>query len=96
MINYYAFYLKNTSEFYDWKSSYSISTILVVTIDMYDDNELFCEGLSLKDVRFVVISQPNSYHKKRAAEFKKHFEDQIIHLPEVWICNLLINFKDLK
>lgn len=63
---------------------------------MYDDNELFCEGLSLKDVRFVVISQPNSYHKKRAAEFKKHFEDQIIHLPEVWICNLLINLKDLK
>lgn len=38
------------------------------------------KGLSLKDVRFVVISQPNSYHKKRAAEFKKHFEDQIIHL----------------
>lgn len=96
MINYYAFYFKSTSEFYDWKSSYSISTILVVTIDMYDDNELFCEGLSLKDVRFVVISQPNSYHKKRAAEFKKHFEDQIIRLPEVWICNLLINLKDLK
>lgn len=88
--------LKSTSEFYDWKSSYSISTILAVTIDMYDDNELFCEGLSLKDVRFVVISQPNSYHKKRAAEFKKHFEDQIIHLPEVWICNLLINLQDLK
>lgn len=96
MICYCAFYFKSISEFYDWKSSYSISTILAVTIDMYDDNELFCEGLSLKDVRFVVISQPNSYHKKRAAEFKKHFEDQIIHLSEVWICNLLINLKDLK
>lgn len=78
------------------ENSCSISTIHAVTINMYDDNELFFEGLSLKDVRFVVISQPNSYHKKRAAEFKKHFEDQIIHLPEVWICNLLINFKDLK
>lgn len=40
------------------------------------------KGLSLKDVRFIVISQPNSYHKKRSSEFKKHFQDQLLHLPE--------------
>lgn len=56
MINYYVFYFKSILEFYDWKSSYSIFIIYVVIIDMYDDNEFFCEGLSLKDVRFVVIS----------------------------------------
>lgn len=56
MICFCVFYFKSILEFYYWKSSYSIFIIFVVIIDMYDDNEFFCEGLSLKDVRFVVIS----------------------------------------
>lgn len=71
-------------EFYNWKTVVVFPLFMLLqSTCMMIINELFFEGLSLKDVRFVVISQPNSYHKKRAAEFKKHFEDQIMHLHKV-------------
>ncbi|XP_062602178.1 beta-1,3-glucosyltransferase-like [Saccostrea cucullata] len=35
------------------------------------------KDLSLKDIAFVVISQPNSYNLQRSSEFKKHFQEQV-------------------
>lgn len=86
-------------EFYNWKTVVVFPLFMLLqSTCMMIINELFFEGLSLKDVRFVVISQPNSYHKKRSLEFKKHFEDQIMHLPKVclWM-QFTYNFlKDFK
>lgn len=85
-------------EFYNWKTVVVFPLFMLLQSTCMMIMNSFFEGLSLKDVRFVVISQPNSYHKKRSLEFKKHFEDQIMHLPKVclWM-QLTYNFlKDFK
>ncbi|KAJ8312073.1 hypothetical protein KUTeg_009446, partial [Tegillarca granosa] len=34
----------------------------------------------ISDVLFIVLSQPNSYHRTRSEIFRKHFEDQLIEI----------------
>ncbi|XP_048751884.2 beta-1,3-glucosyltransferase-like [Ostrea edulis] len=69
-------------------ASWILLSLLIVSVESADkkENEKVAKvkpkGLSLRDITFVVISQPNSYHLKRSSEFKEHFKDQTKDLSE--------------